>query len=219
MRAKKSTVHVRPRRRNPNVSRASDPRLIKPRGKRAHPNPGRNRCFPDKDEWTCFHTMPDGTTCGYHQDYRFATCPRCHGKQANMVRLIRQPSQVKTIVMNLARLGLSQRKIAELVNVSEDTFTREKQKDKSFAEALDLGRVRSIAFSLTKLKENVRDNVERAIEFDLANSLGWGTERGMEGEGAPTTVKFLVDPSKIVRAAAEHKQTAKPKAKDAEAEE
>lgn len=102
--------------------------------------------------------------------------------------------------MNLSRAGLSQHIIAELCEVSEDTITREKQRDKSFAAALDTGRATAIAYSLARLLENVRDGNQRAIEYHLNNALGWGDRQFLENaHGGNVHVTYAVDPTAIIQ--------------------
>jgi hypothetical protein len=56
---------------------------------------------------------------------------------------------------------------------------------------------------MTKLIQNVGHGNQGAIEFYLANSIAWGTERALNdpAAGGTTVVKFNINPSRILAAA------------------
>jgi hypothetical protein len=171
----------------------------------------------DVTEWTCPNVNESGEKCGYHTPHKFTVCPRCR-RDATGCTLQQHPNAVKAIVLNLAKAGLSQAFIARQVMpglVSEDTITREKRRDRAFADAIDNGRSSAIAFCMTKLIQNVGHGNQGAIEFYLANSIAWGTERALNdpAAGGTTVVKFNVDPSRILSAAKPKKTEKKPQTK------
>lgn len=200
MKSPNRTPGPRKRRRNLSVIRRIAPKAIRPQGKT-----GRPLILADTPEWTCATVSEEGQPCGHHQPKPFAVCPRCRN-DGSTATLQNQPNTVKAIIINLAKSGLSQKFIATQILpgfVSEDTITREKQRDPAFAAAIDTGRPSAISFCMTKLLQNVAHGHEGAIEYFLTNSIDFGNLRllGDPKAGGATTLKFTVDPSRIVAAA------------------